>query len=122
MSVTQRASVGVAEGGGTVIRERSTSTATSYQCEPPAPEDACFIEAYRDGAATKGTYRTGGRNLLLGVGYLAWVIPGLLMHSAFEAARADEISQVDASEAQSLNACAPRAATSPDGLARVSFR
>ena len=57
MSVTQRASVGVAEGGGTVIRERSTSTATSYQCEPPAPEDACFIEAYRDGAATKGTYR-----------------------------------------------------------------
>ena len=110
MSVTDGSASAVAVGGGTVVSVDSSSSATAYQCEMPRQEEICTVEAYRQAAAEKTSYHPGGRNVLIGIGYCVYIVPGLAMYWAFDSGRDGKIARANTVEADRLRSCRMTAA------------
>lgn len=74
----------VAFVNGRVIPIASSGVSQSVSCRrPETPKDDCEITAASVSRALKDDYGTAGRNLLIGVGWVAFVVPGLVLSIVF---------------------------------------
>jgi len=62
---------------------------------PETPSENCEVLAAQKSLDARLDYSTGGRNLLLFVAYVAFIIPGVVLHIAFNAERDDIGDKVD---------------------------
>jgi len=81
---------------GTVVPVVSRGSAESVSCRVPAtPKDECQIKAASLSRDRKESYDTLGRNLLLGVGWVTFIVPGLAMYIVFSGQRNDASNEAN---------------------------
>jgi len=85
MSLSTSGGVGVATVNGTTAIARSSSYGETVACRRPATStDHCEVASYSEAARRKGEFNTGWRNLLIGVGYVVYILPGLVLYLVFD--------------------------------------
>lgn len=100
--------------GGTVGREAGRFGGTDYGCARPRNEqDMCEIAAFAHMADEKMSFRTTLRNLLIGAGYIVYVVPGVVLYFVFDHQRNKVMRKGDRIRLSVLTSCA-----SPTGLNR----
>ncbi len=79
-------SVGVATSG----RYTAVATGSSYSdgvlCVMPMPDQRCEVAGARVSALEKLDFSETPRNAVIGIGYLLWILPGVVMYFVFDAA------------------------------------
>lgn len=73
---------------------------------PETPAENCEALAAQKSLDARRDYGTGGRNLGLFIGYVAFILPGVLLHIAFNSERDDIGTADDELFASELNKCA----------------
>lgn len=93
--------------GGTVGREAGRFGGTDYGCARPRNEqDLCEIAAFAHMADEKIRFRTTLRNFFIGVGYVAYVIPGVVLYFVFDHQRNKVMRKGDRTRLSVLRSCA----------------
>lgn len=98
-------SVTTAYAGGTTVVAVDSTSGTTYQCAVPEPQERCAVDAYRQGAAQKAAYDPRARNVVIGIGYCAWILPGIVAYAIMQNGRTDIATAADRAEVQALNSC-----------------
>ncbi len=106
--------------GGVIGQTTGIFGASGYQCVRPATErERCEIQAHASAGAIKDDFGVTGRNVAIGVGYLLYIIPGIIMYFVFDSQKDDVEGEADSRRAAGLNRCVdqppgpPGIATSP---------
>lgn len=78
-------------------RTVTRSSSVTYQCTMPSREEQCEVSAAGAAAAVKQTFDPRWRNVLIGVGYYALIIPGIVLYEVFDG-QADDTKKRAAEE------------------------
>jgi hypothetical protein len=90
---------------------RGVSYEESVSCRRPATqEERCEAEAGRASALIKLDFDPRGRNVLVYLGYLAFLVPGLLLYATFDGTRDDVIGAARDAFGSALAECMSRTA------------
>jgi hypothetical protein len=111
--------------GGTVGATTGIFGASGYQCVRPTSErERCEIEANAAAGRTKDDYGVVGKNVIIGVGYLLYIVPGVLMYFIFDGHKDSVEEDANTRRDQQLRRCAAiPAPTGPPGQAdRAAIR
>ncbi len=102
--------------GGAIGQTTGIFGASGYQCVRPATErERCEIEAHAQAGTVKDDFGVLGRNIAIGVGYLVYIIPGLVMYFVFDSQKDDVEEEAASRRAAGLSHCA-RAPSGPPGV------
>jgi hypothetical protein len=81
VSLSSSGGVGVATGGGRTVVATSSSYGEDVICMRPAtPADACEVQGARVSADQKLDFSAIGWNLTIGIGYVLFILPGVVMY------------------------------------------
>ena len=121
MSMASATSTGVASVGGYVAVSNGAAYSEAVSCvRPMSVDQQCEIEGAQWSLAKKGEFSPTGYNVLLGVGYVFYVIPGLIIyafvHDADEYAAADAERVGQAARNSCLARMQPAQTITPSGL------
>lgn len=84
MTMSEGSAIGIASGGGFTSVATGRSYGESVSCRRPATQfEACEIAAARASGLVKLDWDQRGRNLLIYVGYLAFILPGVIFSAIF---------------------------------------
>lgn len=80
-----------------------------------SPTDQCELAAAFVSLRNRQDYGTGGRNTLLFAGYVFWILPGILLHIAFNHERDGITADLDVALAAEMARCGalPRVLSRP---------
>jgi len=108
ITMSSGTSSGIAFGNGGYAVGRGVSYGQSVSCRPAQTTvEQCVIAAAQRSAAMKYGWDPTWRNLLIGVGYLAFILPGVVLDIAFFTGRSETQDDAIDTYNQAIQLCAP---------------
>ncbi len=110
MSMSSATSRGVAVSGEYVAVARGDAYSEAVSCvRPSTVDEQCEVEGERASLGKKAEFSPTGYNIALGIGYLLYILPGLVIYVFVH--DADEGAAIDARQAgyAARNSCLARA-------------
>lgn len=106
VSFSSGSSTAVATNGQVFAVAHEDSDDQSLSCRPPMTTlEQCHMKAAVTSGLTRANYTPGGENFFLFVGYVAFVIPGLVLHIVFDIGRDDVDNGADKVFAREWRKC-----------------
>lgn len=107
VSHSSASAVAVTPGRHPVVA-RGSGYSETYQCrEATSQQDYCRIRAYQYAAQRKMNYSTTGKNVAIGVGWVLYILPGLVLYIWLKGAVEDDGARMSNEGRWSASQCRP---------------
>ena len=112
VTLSSGVSTGFAAGNnGGYLYSRGAAYGQAVSCQmPTSAQQQCIIAAARRSGFMKADYEPFGRNVLIGLGYVLFIIPGIALSIVFEVGRDDYEDEALAAYNSELQRCVQPAA------------
>jgi hypothetical protein len=92
MAMSSGGAVATATDGTTTAWARSSSYGESVSCQRPmTPAEVCEVRGALVARGIKLDYSTDWRNVLIGIGYVLYILPGVVLYFALDGG--DEVAE-----------------------------
>lgn len=106
VAMSSGSDVTVATNLRTTAVARTNSYSETALCRRPAtPEETCEARASGASAVEKLGYSPGWRNVLIGVGYVFWILPGLVLFVVFDSQYDNTITDAEGARLTAQQQC-----------------